>query len=250
MTLILSIPARDAIVLASDGQVTSGDFRFSGEKLFRLNTHCAWSGSGEVALIQRVAEAIGGISTEQPLLNLRDQLANAIKQCVTTLLQLDFRTPFFQGNPQAMLELHPGDFVFVECLTRPIILHILSYGTPEWIDRPHATGSGESFAYALLQKYRGASLTKDQASTLAVKVIQEAIEVGAYGLGPPIHLWQVTASGIEVLNEEKIALLSDAARSLREDEVQLLCGGAEGGSNQESATAPPAQEGPSPRRGP
>jgi 20S proteasome alpha/beta subunit len=242
MTLILSIPAKDAIVLASDGQVTSGVFRFSGEKLFRLNKHCAWAGSGELALIQRMAEAIVGISADQPLSDLRDQLANAIKQSVNTLLQLDFRTPFFQGNPQAMLGLHPGDFLFVECRSKPVILHIMSHGTPEWIDRPYATGGGESFAYALLQKYQGVSLTKDQASTLAIKVIEEAIEIGAYGLGPPIHLWQITPSGIDALDEEKIALLSDTANSLREDEVQLLCGEAEREVSQKPEIALPRKD--------
>jgi len=115
MTLILAVPTTNGIVLASDGQITSGEVRAPGEKLFRLNKHCAWAGAGELALVQRVAEAIGGISVDQPLNSLRDQLANAIKQCVTSLLQLDFRTPFFQGNPQALLSLHPGDFVFVAC---------------------------------------------------------------------------------------------------------------------------------------
>jgi proteasome beta subunit len=57
-------------------------------------------------------------------------------------------------------------------------------GTAEWVDgRFTASGNGAPFAHALLWP-----------STY--KVIDEAIEVGAYGLGHPIDLWQLTASGM------------------------------------------------------
>jgi len=224
MTLILAIPTTQGIVLASDGQLTSGEVRASGHKLFRLNNHCAWGASGELALIQRVHEAISGLSAEPALAGLRDHVANAIKQCVTNLLQLDFRTQFFQGNPQGLLSLHPGDFVFVECRHVPQVLHITAYGTPEWVDRPFATGNGANFAYALLQKYQGVELDLNKASLLAFKVIEEAIEVGAYGLGPPIEVWHVVAEGIKVLDEAQIAGLADAAKTLREAEIHLLRG--------------------------
>lgn len=223
MTLILAIPSKEGIVFASDGQVTTGDVRASGHKIFRLNQHCAWGGAGEVALIQRVREAIG--TADHPLEQLRDSLATTIKQCVTALLNLDFRTPFFQGNPIALLSLHQGDFVFVESRNQPKVLHITSYGTPEWIDRPFAIGSGAVFAYALLRKYHGVPLSIEQAALLAFKVIEEAIEVGAYGLGPPIEVWQVLPSGVKVLDESRIAALSDAAGQLRDSEIQLLVGG-------------------------
>lgn len=223
MTLILAIPSKEGVVLASDGQVTMGDVRASGHKIFRLNQHCAWGGAGEVALIQRVQEAIG--TADQPLEQLRDHLATVIKQCVTALLNLDFRTPFFQGNHAALLSLHPGDFVFVESRNQPKVLHITSYGTPEWIDRPFAIGSGAAFAYALLRKYHGIQLSMDQAALLAFKVIEEAIDVGAYGLGPPIEVWQVLPSSLSALDESKIAVLNDTAGQLRDNEIQLLLGG-------------------------
>ncbi|MCD6328572.1 hypothetical protein J7M28_13600 [bacterium] len=222
MTLILAIPGKEGIVLASDGQFTSGEVRASGQKLYKLNDHCAWGASGELALVQRVHEVIGVANVDQPLDQLRDQLANTIKQCVTTLLQLDFRTQFFQGNPQALLALHPGDFVFAECRQKARVLHITSYGTPEWVDRPFATGNGASFAYALLQKYQGCEMSIEQASLLAFKVIEEAIAVGAYGLGPPIDIWHVVPNQLKPLEEERIAALQDAAHQLRENELNLL----------------------------
>lgn len=239
MTLILAIPSKEGIVLASDGQVTTGDVRASGHKIFRLNQHCAWGGAGEVALVQRVQEAIG--TADQPLEQLRDHLATTIKQCVTALLNLDFRTPFFQGNPAALLSLHPGDFLFVESRDQPKVLHITSYGTPEWIDRPFAIGSGAAFAYALLRKYQGVQLSMEQAGLLAFKVIEEAIEVGAYGLGPPIEVWQVLPSDLKALDESRIAALNDAAGQLRESEIQLLLG--ERPERNDEAAPPVSREG-------
>jgi 20S proteasome alpha/beta subunit len=222
MTLILGMPTDEGIVLASDGQLTSGEVRASGQKLFRLNQYCAWGASGELALIQRVQEFIATMPPTQPLEQLRDQLANGIKQAVTILLQLDFRTQFFQGNPQALLDLHPGDFVFVESRTNPKILHITSFGTPEWVDRPFASGNGAKFAYALLQKYQLSTVNIEQASLLAYKVIEEAIAVGAYGLGPPINIWHVTQNGIVPVEGPRLAALEDAAKSLRQSELELL----------------------------
>ncbi|MBC7109089.1 MAG: hypothetical protein H5T41_09970 [Methanomassiliicoccales archaeon] len=224
MTLILVIPATDGIVMASDGQVTAGMIRRRGKKIKKLNESCLWSASGELALIQRVEEGIANASFEheQPLQNLRDYLAGLVRQSVTTLLQMDFRTQFFHNDPEMLLKLHPGDFVFAEYRDSPRILHIAVNGTPEWIDVPFASGVGAPFAYALLQKYEGMPLDISKASLLAFKVIEEAIEVGAYGLGPPIDVWQITQRGIKNLSEDEIAVLEDSSRTLRDAEIELF----------------------------
>jgi proteasome beta subunit len=205
--------------------------RSTANKLFELNQHCGWGGAGEVALIQRVSEALGGISVDQPLSVLRDQIANAIKQSVNILLELDFRTPFFQGNPEALLNLHPGDFVFAECRDQSVVLHVTAYGTPEYIFKPFAIGNGAPFAYALLQKYQSLKLDIEQASVVALKVIEEAIDVGAYGLGPPISIRHITSNGVDALDEARIAALTDAAQTLREEEIQLLVKNSSGQTN-------------------
>ena len=83
-------------------------------------------------------------------------------------------------------------------------------------------GNGDLFAYALLQKYQGRSLTLEQAALLAYKIIEETIEVGAYGLGPPIDVWQITKKGLRNLSPTELAALADQAHELREKEIQLL----------------------------
>ena len=57
---------------------------------------------------------------------------------------------------------------------------------------------------------------------LAYKVMEEAIEIGAYGLGPPIDIWEVGPNGVKQASEEEVIALKDTARLLREREVEML----------------------------
>jgi proteasome beta subunit len=170
-----------------------------------------------------VEERLPSLPADTPLANIKDQAGYIIKQCVTELTQLDFRTQFLPPDPERLLQLHFGDFIFVEFPRKPEILHLSSLGSPEWIlDRPFVAGNGDLFAYALLQKYLGQNLDLKRASILAYKVIEETIEVGAYGLGPPIDVWQITRQGVANLSAEETASLAEAAHLLREQEIQLL----------------------------
>ncbi len=226
MTLILAIPAATGLVLASDSQITAGEVRTPGQKIHHLNDRCLWAGAGELALVQRVGEHFGILPPDAHLTNLRDQLGAIVKQCVTELMQLDFRLQFLPPDPERLLQLHYADFIFAEYAREPQMLYISSLGSPEWIqDRPFVAGSGDLFAYALLQKYQGRSLSLEKATILAYKVIEETIEVGAYGLGPPIDVWQITQARVKQLKGEELAALRAAAHELREREIKLLIEG-------------------------
>ena len=225
MTLIVGIPADDGVVFASDTQVTIGEVRANTTKIFQLNPGVLWGGSGDVALIQRVAERLARLpDRDKPLSILRDVLAITVKDAVHDLLATDFRTDFFRSDPGNLLRLYQGDFLFVEYQQQsPNMLHVLITGTPEWIDGRFAvTGNGDLFAHALLHKYEGARLSLEPAKLLAYKVLEEAIQVGSYGLGYPIDVWQITSSGTNRLEDNQLALLADAAHVLRGLEVTLL----------------------------
>lgn len=226
MTLVLAIPASDGVVMASDGQVTTGLVRTPGKKIFPLGNRAAWAAAGELALIQRVAERLQGLPEGRSLTRLRDEIGQIVKQCITELIQLDFRASFFAQDPETLLKLHPADFVFAEFDQVPLILHITVDGVPEWINEaPFAAGSGDLFAYALLRKYQGRNISLERAQVLAYKVMEEAIAVDAYGLGPPIDVWQITATGIRNLSEAEKEGLMAAAQKLREAEIRLLLDG-------------------------
>ena len=224
VTLIVALPVSEGVILASDGQITMGAVRTSGPKLYRLNDATAWGASGELALIQRVDERLWDFTLG--LYAGRSRLAEAIKESIAELLREDFRTPFSQGSPDVLLRLHPGDFVFAECprdgeVSR--VLHIANTGTAEWVSgHAFASGNGDLFAHALLRKYDMRELGMDEAKLLAVKTIEEVIQVGAYGLGPPIQAFELTRSHLREIPETEIQYLSDEAEIIREQERVLL----------------------------
>lgn len=225
MTLILAIPAINGVIVASDGQVTYGEVRWAEKKIKELNTNCLWSAAGELAFIQRVEELINKLPNKGESLDiLRDSLSDVVKESITILLRKDFRTQFIQPpNPELMLSLHQGDFMFVEFReSTKKILHILSNGTSEWINTPFACGSGAGFAYALLQKYKNLQYDLQKASILAYKILEESIETGSWGLGYPIDIWKIDEKGIKNFSEQEISALEDAARGLREAEIKMF----------------------------
>jgi proteasome beta subunit len=225
MTLIVALPTNDGVILASDGQLTRGLVRSSASKIYQLNDSCVWAASGELALIQRVQESLGtSFNPHVTLQDCRPHIVNAIKESMTALLQEDFRTQFFSNQPDMLLQLHQGDFVFVEQVkaSPARVLHITTTGTSEWVYDAFASGSGDLFAYTLLRKYDLAKVNLDLAKVLAVKVIQEAIDVGSYGLGPPIAVYQITAQGFDQIGDTELAGLSDSARLIRENECAIF----------------------------
>lgn len=217
MTIILAIPTKDGLVIASDGQITSGIVRTSGKKIKKLNDCCLWSASGELALIQRVEENLAGFSTitqPQPLTTLRDNLSVKIRESVLAFLNL------VGGRPIT------GDFIFVEYSNKPSILHVTLDGTPEWIvDRPFVSGIGDVFAYALLRKYQRLFpnlINMQKGTLLAFKIIEEVIDVVSVGVGPPIDIWQLRTNEIKNLNEAEITAVEDTSHGLRETELKMF----------------------------
>lgn len=214
MTIILAIPTKDGVILASDGQITAGDIRARGKKIKPLNKHCIWGAAGREALIQRVEEKINNFSEkEQPLGQLKDNLGLMIRDCNLELFGID-RQPSQE------------EFVFVECMDKPCILHLTTSGTPEWIRTgSFGIGIGRPFVFALLQKYSDLipkKLDVKKAALLAYKVIEEAIEVGAYGLGEPIDVWQISKSGTKNYNVAEREKLKRACERLRASEITVL----------------------------
>ncbi len=212
MTIILAIPTKNGIILASDGQITSGEIRAPGKKIKQLNKNCLWAAAGRESLIQRVEEKIVNLpNKENPLGNIRDNLAQTVKNCSIELFGID------QQPPQE-------EFIFVEYHKVPRILHITASGTPEWIKTgPFGIGIGRTFVHALLQKYQELIPTKidiGKGTLLAFKVIEEAIEIGAYGLGFPIDVWQISESGGKNLNGEELGNLKNDCWKLRELEIK------------------------------
>ena len=226
MTIILGFPAADGVVLASDSQVTKGDVRFKDTKIFQLYKNIIWGAAGNVALIQAVKLKMRDYADPESLGSLDDlcrDLAKHIKKSTEELLDLDFRTTYLPQDRPALALNYYAEFLFGEHSKEGSgLLKITSYGSPEWIkQRPEALGNGSTFAYALLQKYQGLKLDVERACVLAYKTIEEAIAVGAYGLGPPIDIWVVDDCGTRRLDKDTdIPALEDTVKGIREKELE------------------------------
>ncbi|MCL0043672.1 hypothetical protein M1M96_01105 [Peptococcaceae bacterium] len=216
MTIILAIAARNGVIIASDGQITLGPTRTTGKKIKKLNEKCLWGASGELALIQRIEEGFDALTNKnQPLLKLRDILSQSIRQKAIEFLQL-------VGNRSTS-----ADFVFVEYHKEPMILHIAFDGTAEKVEKCFASGTGDVFAYPLLRKYEDLMPNKidvEKAAFLAYKTIAETIEVGSYGLGPPIDVWKATSDKVHNFTREQITGLEETYLSFRKEEIRLFLG--------------------------
>jgi 20S proteasome alpha/beta subunit len=213
MTLIIVIPSKDGVVMASDGQVTfllgGGEVKTRAKKIKKLNESCIWGAAGHLPLIQVVEGRIAELSDkERHLQDLRKSLCDTIVQCVKDL--------------PASSEPYSGEFIFTEHQSYAHILHISINGMSVMLENvPFVAGVGAPFAYALLQKYQDLipeKIDNKLAAVLAYKIIAETIEVVS-GVGPPIDVWQLPP--VKNLTEE-LTGLEETYLGLKRAEIEMF----------------------------
>ena len=60
-------------------------------------------------------------------------------------------------------------------------------------------GIGDTFAYTILKNYKLSDCSIERGKIVAYRVIRDAIDVGAYGLGEPIDIWTINQPIEEIL---------------------------------------------------
>ncbi len=213
MTLILVIPSKEGVVMASDGQVTLGPVKTRAKKIKKLNENCVWGAAGDIPLIQMAEERIAELcDKERRLRDLRKDLSEIILECVKNL-------------PESP-EPYSGAFIFAEYESLTYILIVYTSGESVMLeDVPFAIGSGELFAFALLQKYQDlipAGIDNRLAAVLAYKIIAETIEVVSGGVGPPIDIWQ--SPNVKNLTKEELTGIEETYLGLRKAEIEMFLG--------------------------
>lgn len=214
MTLILVIPYKDGVVLASDGQVTMGLVKTRAKKIKKFNENCIMGSAGNnLSFIQVVEEALINLSDkEKKLSDLRNSLCEVIKNCLEKM-------------PPSPREPYSASFTFVEHRENiTYLLNIRENGISVMLENvPFATGIGEQFAYALIQKYQDLLPDKidgKRAAVLAYKIISETIETITIGVGPPIDIW--TLPPIKNLSREEITAVEETYLMLKKAEIEML----------------------------
>jgi hypothetical protein len=128
------------------------------------------------------------------------------------------------NSPSELLRIHKIEIIFAEYVNHPTTYHYLNTGVSEVLERPHAIGVGDDFAFALLQKYEDTirKFNTDKALVLVYKILNEAIKVGAYDLNFPIDIWVINSKGARAVQGVELDNLHKKFQELQDKEIKLL----------------------------
>jgi len=237
MTLIIALRCTDGIVMASDGQATAmssgGPVRQRIQKIFKLADNVLFGASGSIGIIQRCRDIIMKHSSElirglSP--NTRDKIRDELLRILKGELE---RHKAFHGSTKGA---QLADMLICTCEfgseSVPIfrIWHICSDCSDELLDELGygCSGIGDTFAYTLLSNYYSENIDIERGKVIAYRVIKDAINVGAYGLGEPIDIWVMKVerdcSRVNQLSDSEIMALNDAYMTWKEMERSVLKG--------------------------
>jgi len=246
VTLIIALKCTNGVILASDGQATSiasgGPIKQKCRKIFKLPGNVLLGASGTVGVIQRCRDNIAkyseeiseyglDYSTEERIeghikyITLRDK----IKKLVFLINKGEReRHKAFHGDERGA-PLADIILVFYDKTQDKFrIWHVTPDGGDELLDELGycCSGIGDTFGYAFLKNFYSEDLDIPTGTVIAYRVIREAIEIGAYGLGEPIDIWIIEKEKNEIkvkqLSTDELNALHDTCCMWREAEKEVF----------------------------
>jgi 20S proteasome alpha/beta subunit len=231
VTLIIALKCKDGVVIASDGQATAlssgGPVRQKIQKIFKLGSNVVFGASGSVGTVQRCRDLIKNFaeSLSKGLdIKTREELRQNLFQIMKNEVE---RHKAFHGNTKGapladiLICTHEGDKGYR-------IWHIAPDCADELLDELGyaCTGIGDTFAYTLLRNYYSSDVDIEKGKLVAYRVIKDAIDIGAYGLGEPVDIWTMKMDNgdfkIEQLSNNEIMALNDAYVTWKEAEKSVF----------------------------
>ena len=234
MTLIVALACRDGIVVASETQATveaSGTpVRETVTKIRKVNDSMLWAAAGTVSVIQQVERRLSAFPNEVRRLGIFD-LVPQVKQVVFEIRsEILGRYRALYGDDRGEQRAPASELILVGFANdSPTIIQIFPDGDYEECEPEVgyvALGIGDVFAHSILHGRNIREHSIEQGILLAYKVIKDAIEVGAYGLGEPIDIWTVKPGNpnvsIEQISPSRMQAVADAYIALKEAEGELI----------------------------
>jgi 20S proteasome alpha/beta subunit len=237
MTLILALACSEGLVLASDGQATVAttgqQVRTAIRKLHLQWNNIAWGASGFVGLMQEAQE---GFAKEYGHTNQFEKGSKEPKKKIAESIAKSLRPLLLERHVQ-----HPGQaspataFLFVGWPPEgPFILEVGA----NLLSQDHirtgysAIGSGDIFPYVALAglvHFEVQKRTLREAKLIAYRIIDEAIKVAAFGLGPPIQMIEIVkpeeagscGKGHE-LDDAELKQIQEQVSAWKESEREIL----------------------------
>jgi len=234
LTLITALVCCDGVVMASESQATTSatgtPVKQKTSKIKQCsNSPIIWGAAGDVSVIQKIEKELdrqisqmSNISTQlvvdivkNAMVGIRQETISRYRGIYGSLIG-DRKAPaavtmvvgYEQSLPTIIIIDQDGEDV--DC-------HEFGYA---------AIGIGDIFAHSLLHNHKIGDITCLRGQVLAYKVIKEAIEVGAYGLGEPVDVWAIQFADnkpkINHLSQEQINALEDTHDALKKLEINLF----------------------------
>jgi 20S proteasome alpha/beta subunit len=246
MTLIIAIKCKDGLVFASDGQATSfssGDpIRQKYKKIYRIED-LLFGAAGTIGVIQRCMEEVkkfGKLISEKGLNTLIEErspegkvtfisVRDKIRQLIFSINKYELeRHKGFHGTEEGAPVANILIAFYDKQEKKFRIWHISPDGGEEFLEELGygCTGIGDTFAHAFIKDYYDPELNVEKGKLLAYRIIKDAIEIGAFGLGEPIDIWTITVKDekpeIHNLTSDEILALNDTYLVWKEMERKIF----------------------------
>jgi len=222
MTLIAGLRCSEAVVLASDSQVTVEGMKTSGTKLFATQHGIIWGTAGPIAAAQALESHFEGLILEgNPGRDagrqaVRDVMAAAVEDMKDTNGSL-------VGGPFAgLFAWHADDD------GRNYLLKAQSAGTVEFMQEYGSVGSSAELARFAFFGFNSSgfleyeTLPLEAAKMLAHKVTDDAVLASAGPVDGPIQLAVATGAESVVLEDKDLQPVRDTASAFRMHQADFL----------------------------
>jgi 20S proteasome alpha/beta subunit len=222
MTVVVALVGKDAIVLASDSQETSGPVKSTTEKLRIIGSKLAWGGAGDAALIQRVAS--GHPQIEPRLDETEWGIVDAIT-AVTTPVQQNGAQTHLSSVPGAQVPVFSGLFCWYDDETPRVWQVMPNIASSQFRSLRAAIGSGQAFAEVALASVAHLdvhALDLQQLQMVAWKSISDVISSSSFGVGPPISLAVIQPGDARLLEQDEVDAVGDSVRAWMERQREVL----------------------------
>ena len=226
MTLIVGIVCSDGVVIAADSATsdTESGTKQPTEKIERIGNHpILYGGSGDVGLLQKLAEALKGLTTKTPLKRIRQDIKKLVVPELKESIALHVPYP-----RQIFHEPPPATLLLVGVTDRhPWILEIEKDGRDtfygEDLGNFAAIGSGKSFAQAIFRPHLKTPRDLNLGKTFAYRIIDDSIELSVMGLCHPVNIFTISLDGtivkIDAGEMEGVKTQCELWRSLEREAV-------------------------------
>lgn len=225
MTLIAALRCREGVVLCSDSRQTRGArgrrLARSARKVYEPRPGLLLAAAGAQDVAQEFSlrlERTRALAPDADRLELKSQL-----QAVLLGLREDPAIEGRSDHVEFLLAWWPRD------AHKPVALHLLSAGAAEWVDGWAFGGTAlgieiASFAVSTMRYLDPARLTLLQARMIAMKVLRDAIETSAEGVGGDVQMATLGRDGVDLIGATDVRRLHDAVDVWERRCAELLVG--------------------------